>query len=200
MPGVLTEADKNDLKAAEDSMVSELQKRAQQQISGVNAPGDVHIRDILPNEDFDADDGSNNNGWSSNREWLQSTLSADTLNQVYEIDSTNRAEEKIIGIFAISTVSADPITTEIVFEDGTGGRFERLMFQEAMTFTEGDYALMRNPVIFNEGKDSVIFQWTNDSGADRLIYHGAVAEKAGKTLGTRSQQETAPQGTARQPQ
>lgn len=198
MPGLLTEARKQDIQQAEERMVQELQSRAQRQLKGVNSPNDVHVRDILPNEDLDADDANNDNGWTdTNREWLQSGLTADQLNQVYELDATDRAEDKVIGIFAISSIAADPITSEIVIEDGTGSRFERLMFQEAETFAEGDLALMRNPVIFNEGKDAVIYQWPYQDGDEKLIYHGAVAEKAGTTLGTRSQQENAAKGTAR---
>lgn len=201
MPGLLTEADRTDIIQAEEDLVAEVQNRAKAQIEGVNTNADVHVRDILPSEDLDNDQGSNVNTWTNtNREWIQSGLSADTLNQVYEIDASNRADEKVIGIFALSSTAADPITTEIDFEDGTGSRFERLMFQENQTFTEGDLALLRNPIVFNEGKDAIIYQWTNDSGSDQVIYHGAVAEKAGTTLGTRSQNESAPTGVARRPQ
>lgn len=202
MPGLLTEADKDDLREAEDDLVRELRQRAQQQLEGVNNPNEVHVRDILPNEDLDNDDTNNVNTWTNtNREWVQSGLTADQLEQVYEIDASNRADNKVIGIYAISSAATSPITTEIVFEDGTGSRFERLMFQEAETFTEGDIALMRNPIVFNEGKDGIIHLWPNDSGTERLILHGLVAEKAGTTLGTRSQTDTgSATGVARRPQ
>lgn len=198
MPGLLTEARKQDLQQAEEQLVSELESRAQRQLKGVNGPDDVHVRDILPNEDLDADDANNDNGWNEDtREWIQSGLTADQLNQVYELDSTDRAEDKVVGIFAVSSIAADPITSEIVIEDGTGSRFERLMFQEAETFADGDIALFRNPIVFNEGKDAVVYQYPYQDGDEKLVYHGAVAEKAGTTLGTRSQSESAPTGTAR---
>lgn len=201
MPGLVTTADRDDFQQREEQLIEELYRRAQQQISGVNSRDSVHVRDILPNEDLDADDANNDNGWTdTNREWLQSGLTADQLNQVYEVDSNGRAEGKVIGIFAISSVATDVLTTEIVFEDGTGSRFERLMFEEAQTFSEGEYALMRNPIIFNEGKDGIIHLWPNSGGDEELIFHGAVAEKAGKTLGTRSQTEPAASGTSRRPQ
>lgn len=201
MPGLVTTADVSDLQQAEERLVSELRQRAKQQIEGVSTDGDVHVRDILPPEDLDQDDTNNTNGWNgTDREWVQSGLTADQLEQVYEIDSANNAEGKIVGIFAVSTTATNPITNEIVFEDGTGARFERLMFQEAQTITEGEYALMRNPIIFNQGKDAVIFQETDTDGTAQVVYHGAVAEQAGTTLGTRSQTENAPSGVARQPQ
>lgn len=200
MPGLLTTAEPSDLMDAEERLVRELRRRAKQQIEGVNSDGDVHVRDILPDEDLDQDDANNVNTWNgTNREWVQSGLTADQLNQVYEIDSDNNADKKLIGIFAVSSVATDVITNEIVFEDGTGSRFERLQFQEAQTVNEGEYALMRNPIIFNEGKDATIFQWAEQDGTDRLIYHGAVAEKAGTTLGTRSQTENSPTGVSRRP-
>lgn len=201
MPGLLTESDIDDVQAAEERLVEELQSRAVDQLKGVNSTSAVHVRDILPSEDLDVDDSENDNGWNgTDREWVQAGLTADQLNQVYELDATGKAEDKVIGIFAISSVAADPITNEIVIEDGTGSKFERLMVQENYTDSEGAYALLRNPIIFNEGKDAVLYQYPDQSGDDKLIYHGAVAEKAGTTLGTRSQTEDAASGTARRVQ
>lgn len=197
MPGLLTEATVEDIKQAEERLVNELRRRAKRDLSGVSSDEDVHIRDVLPNVDLQSGD---DNGWNgTDREWVQSGLSAGSLEEVYTIDASDRMEGKVFGVFAISFASADPLTTEIVFEDGTGSRFERLMVQEAQTMTEGFYALLRNPIIFNEGKDAVVYQWPNSAGQDRVIYHGAIAEKAGTELGTRSQGEQAATGTARQP-
>lgn len=198
MPGLMTTADKDDIQQAERRTVQELRQRASRQISGVDSPNDAHVRDILPNEDLDVDDADNDNGWNgSNREWLQAGMTADQLNQVYEIDSSGQAEDKVFGIFAVSSIAADVITSEIVFEDGTGSRFERLMFDEAQTLSEGEYALFRNPIIFNEGKDGYVYQWAKNAGDERLVYHGAVAEKPGTTLGVRAQTENAASNTVR---
>lgn len=198
MPGLVTTAEQSDIQQAENRIVQELRNRAQQQLSGVNSPGEVHVRDIIPSEDLQS---GGDNGWGgNNRVWLQGGLVADTLNEIYEINSNDRMEGKILGIFAVSSAIGSPATTEIVFEDGTGSRFERLVFQEAQTISDGEYALMRNPVVFNEGKDGVIDAWADTGQDDEIIFHGAVAEKAGTTLGTRSQSEPAASGTARRPQ
>ena len=61
MPGLYTTADDEDVKDAEDRVVDELQSRAINQISGINSPNDMHIRDILP--DADLESGADN-GWS----------------------------------------------------------------------------------------------------------------------------------------
>lgn len=204
MPGLLTVAEDSDLKAAEQRLVSELRSRAKRQIEGVNSDGDVHVRDILPDQDLQSGGG---NGWNgSDRDWVQSSLSATTLNEAYTLDSTDRAENKVIGFFAISSIASDIITNEVELEDGTGSTFERLQFEEAQTFSNGEYALLRNPVIFNEGKDGKIYIYPESAGTEQLVLHGAVAEKAGTTLGIRSQQEGSPPGrgnptgTARRPQ
>lgn len=200
MPGLFTVADTDDLKQAEERVERELRNRAKNQIEGVNSDGEMHVRDLLPDEDLDQDDDNNVNGWNgTDREWVQSGMTGNQLNQIYEIDSSGNAEDKLIGIFAISSIATDILTTEITLEDGTGSRFERLQFQEAQTLNDGEYALMRNPVIFNEGKDANIYQYPDQDGDDKVVYHGLVAEKAGTTLGTRSQTEGSATGTARRP-
>lgn len=196
MPGLITTAEKADVQSAEENVVQEVRNRAKRQISGVNGNSDVHVRDILPDEDLES---GADNGWSGDtREWLQGGLSVDTLNETYTIDSGNDMEGKVVGIMALSSFASSPITTEITFEDGTGSTFERLQFQEALTYDDGEYALLRNPIVIDEGKDAVINQYSDtDASDDNLIFHGVIAEKAGTTLGTRSG-ESAPAGTSRQ--
>jgi len=200
MPGLFSEATPSDYKQQEQNVVSEVVRRAQEQISGVNTQSDVHVRDILPSEDL----GSGaDNGWGGDtRVWLQGGLSVDTLNETYTIESDGDMEGKVLAIYAIEAQQPDPATTEITFEDGTGSRFERLAFQESHATGNAQYvsALLRNPIIFNEGKDGKIAQWADaDVVDDELILHGVVAEKAGTTLGTRSQSESSAAGVARQP-
>lgn len=197
MPGLYTVAEATDIKAAEERMVSELRQRAKKQIEGVNSDSEVHIRDILPDEDLES---GSDNGWNgTDRDWEQSGLTALSLNEVYTLDSTAKMEGKVLGIFAISSIASDILTNELVLEDGTGSTFERLQFEEARTISQGEYALMRNPVIFNEGKDGVIYLYPDGAGDEQIVLHGAIAEQAGRTIGTRSQNESAPTGVARQP-
>lgn len=198
MPGLTAEATAQEYKRAEEDLYQEMVNRAQRQISGVQGGKDVHVRDILPDEDLES---GADNGWNgTDHVWLQSGLSADANNETYEIDPDAKADGKLIGFYAIEAQQADPNTTELTFEDGTGSQFERLMFQEAHgngNATEV-VALMRNPIIIDEGMRAVIQQWADNAADDELIFHGLVVEKAGTTLGTRSQGESAPTGTARQ--
>jgi len=197
MPGLMAEATEDDFRSRENEVAQEVQRRVLQQVSGAQSADDVHIRDILPNEDLQAGSA---NGWNgTNRVWLQSTGAADTLNEMYTINSDNKAEGKVIAFYGVQAQVADPNTTEIQFEDGTGSIFERVMFQEAHNNADQVKALFRNPIIYNEGKDGVIQQWLDAAADDELILHGVVGEKAGTTLGTRSRSESAPAGVARTP-
>lgn len=195
MPGLQAEATESDFRQREQQVAREVEQRVINQVSGANSSDDVHVRDLLPNEDLQS--GSDNNWNGTNRVWLQGGGSADQLNEMYTINSDNKAEGKVIGIYAIQAQTGDPNTTEVQLEDGTGSIFERLMFQEAHNNQTEVSALMRNPVIYNEGKDGVIQQWLDNAADDELILHGVVGEKAGTTLGTRSQTESSPSGVAR---
>lgn len=195
MPGLQAEATESDFRQTEQKVAREVEQRVINQVSGANSSGDVHVRDLLPSEDLES--GADNTWNGTNRVWSQAGGSADALNEMYTIDSDAKAEGKVIGFYAVQAQVADPNTTEIQFEDGTGSIFERLMFQEAHNNQDQVLALMRNPIIYNEGKDGVIKQWLDAAATDELILHGVVGEKAGTTLGTRSQTESTPMGTAR---
>lgn len=197
MPGLYTVTEPTDIKAAEERLVSELRQRAKRQIEGISGDTQVHIRDILPDEDLES---GADNGWNgTDRDWAQDGLTALTQNEVYTIDPNEKMEGKIIGFFAISSIATEILTNEVILEDGTGSTFERLQFEEARTLSQGEYALMRNPVIINAGKEALIHLYPDSAGDEQIVLHGAIAEKAGRTIGTRSEVENAPTGTARQP-
>lgn len=186
MPGVQTFPTMEEVDNEEGALKQELRNRAQKQLSEIGSKNDVHVRDLLPEADLDQDDANNVNGWNgTDREWVQSGLTGDQLEQVYEIDATGNAEKKIIGIFAFSNISANPLTSQVVFEDGTGSRFERAQVQEVFHRDEQTIALLEEPIIINATEDAVIFQWPTGDGTDNVVYHGAVAEKMGNTLGER---------------
>lgn len=217
MPGLFAHRSASDYKQAEQNLARELEQRAINQIEGVNSPDDMHLRDILPSEDLEPGADQSGDGWVSavddHRVWLQGDMSQADLMHAYNINASGRAEGKVIGVYAISAQADDPATTEVEFRDGTGSIYERVAFQEAHhrgTDVVPVQALMRNPVIFNEGHDGEIHQFSDDESTtqaagnaadfrgDELAYHGFVAEKAGTTLGTRSQTESTPSGVSRQ--
>lgn len=187
MPGVQTFPAQNEIDNQEARLKAELAERAVSQISEIGTENDVHIRDILPEADFDQDDADNDNGWNGqDREWIQSGLTADQLNQVYEIDPNNKAENKLVGIIAFSNIQGTPLSSEIVFRDGTGSVFERAQVQEVFNRAEDTIALLNEPIIVNATERVQIDQWPTAGGDDKVVYHGAVAEKMGNTLGERS--------------
>lgn len=210
MPGLHAHASAGDFKQAEQNLAETLTERAINQLQGVNGPDDVHLRDILPDEDLEAGDDQVN-GWNgTDRVWLQGDMSSAGLMQSYQIDPNAKADGKVMGFYAISAEDADPATTEVEFRDGTGSTFERVAFQEAHQNQKRVRALMRNPIIFNSDHAGEIYQDSDDTSTsqdtsglpgdfrgDAVIFHGFVAEKAGTTLGTRAHTEAAPMGTAR---
>lgn len=192
MPGVQTFPTQSEIDNQEQSLKQELVNRAPNQISEIQNESDVHIRDILPEADLDQDHTDNDNGWNgTDRQWIQSGLTADQLEQVYEIDPNNKAENKLIGFMAFSNINGTPLTSEIVFRDGTGSVFERAQVQEVFTRGENTIALMEQPIIVNASESIFIDQWPTGAGDDQVVYHGAVAEKVGNTLGERQPQQGA---------
>lgn len=186
MPGVQTYPSVDEIDRRERDLRNQVAQRAVRQLSEIEGTNDVHVRDILPADDLDQDDSNNDNSWNgTNREWIQSGMSADQFNQTYEVDASNKGEDKVIGIFAFSNVSGAPLTTAIQFEDGTGSIFERAQVQEVFARSDDTVALLEEPIIINTTEDVTIKQWCNNAGTDKVVFHGAVAEKKGNTLGAR---------------
>jgi len=121
--GVFVAAQPADINNAERAARQLVEQIAVQNISDISTAEDAHVRQILPNEDLESGDDNGYNG--TDRVFEQTGLSADTVNEVYEIDSDLKADDKVVAIFAVTNVSADPKTTELVFESGTGGIIER---------------------------------------------------------------------------
>lgn len=190
MPGLQVSPTTKQINQAERELRNELRKRAVQDLAEASGPNDIHVRDILPNEDLDQDDADNDNSaWDGNtREWLQGgyDAGADALNQVYEIDSDGGADGVLLGFFAVSIATSDPHVSESVFEAGTGGVFERLQLQEIQASTDGDIGLMTDPIIFGSDQDGIIQHWPLNTNDSVVIYHGAAAELTDSVLAERS--------------
>ena len=170
-----------DIAAGESQAREVAASRAVQTIADISSQSDVHVRQILPTEDLDSGE---DNGWDGEeRRFIQSGLTEDEVNETYELDSDNRLEEKIVVIFAITNRADDPATTQIEFQSGTGGIFERLQVEGKLT-DEQDTLLLADPVVFGATEDGTITQYVIGDAAvdDEVIFHGVVAEQAGRTL------------------
>jgi len=177
--GVFVAAQPADINNAERAARQLVEQIAVQNISDISTPEDAHVRQILPNEDLES--GADNGYNGTDRVFEQSGLSADTVNEVYEIDSDLKADDKVVAIFAVTNVSADPKTTELVFESGTGGIIERQNIQGLLTDPE-DTLLFADPLVLGATQDGVINQYAESAGDDGVVYHGVVAEPTGKTI------------------
>lgn len=190
MPGVQTYPTVAEIDQAEATLKDELQNRAVNQISEIQNDDSIHVRDILPEADLNV---GADNGWNgTDREWTQTGLAGSAVEEVYSVEPNNRAENKVIGIYAFSNVAASPLTSEIIFEDGTGSVFERAQVEEVFARTDDTVAVMEEPIILNATDTATISQWATSAGDDEVVYHGAVAEKKGNTLGERQTQQGTP--------
>lgn len=179
--GILTDPTAADIGRVERTTREQLVQEAVQNISDVDGQADVIVRDILP--DADLASGADNNWDGNDRQWEQNGMGntgAETANTVYNVDSDNEADDKIIAFYAISNVATSPVTTEIEFVDNTGGVFERLQVEGLLTDDE-TLGLLADPVVFGASQDGDINQYATGAD-DNVVYHGAVAEPEGQTL------------------
>lgn len=176
--GILADPTASDMSRQEKRIRNAVQSLAQRDISEVSSADDVAVRDLVPAEDLES---GADNGWDgSARQWDQSGLTADSVNETYQVDSGAKADSKVVAIFAVSNLAADPSTTELIFESTTGGTFERLQTEGLITDEEVT-GLIADPIVLRADQDAVISQYSTAT-SDQLILHGAVAEPTGQTL------------------
>ncbi|WP_297887291.1 hypothetical protein [uncultured Halorubrum sp.] len=178
--GVFAAATTADIQSAEVNARRTLEQEAVAS-TGIDADtaAGVTVRQLLPSLDLET---GGDNGWSGDtREFVQTGLGADSDNEVYEVDSDAKADQKMIAIFAVTNRSADPKTTQILFETTTGGRFEQANVEGLFTDPE-DTVLFSDPIVFNATQSGFIKQYATEAGDDQVIYHGVVAEAEAESL------------------
>lgn len=143
-----------------------------------NNSDQVVVRQLLPAEDLVS--GADNDWDGEDERFVQTGLSAGE-NTVYEIDSKEKAEGKVVVFFAVTNRSADPLTSQIQFSTGTGGRFEQLQIEGLLT-DEEDTLLQINPIIYGGSENGDVSLYSTDAGDDEVIFHGFVAESIDETL------------------
>lgn len=157
-------------------------------ITGVKNAQDAYVREILPEVDLAS---GSDNGWGGNtREWTQTGLSADTNNEVYQIDSNNEDQDKVLVFYGLANVGASPISTEVSFADGTNATFARLNDQVLEISEVSDYVIFDRPVVYGSTEDGYLYQYANSAGDDTLIYMAKVAEPTGNTVTFRQPAKT----------
>lgn len=146
-------------------------------LPGSHSRGDLRVRDLLPWADLTS--GADNGWTTATHKWEQSGMTPDALNETYTVDtgSGNQAEDKVIGIMAVSNNAGTPGTTALEFEDETATFLE---LELDTTFTDEEVlGLLTDPVVY-PNEDGAISQWT-EAAADELVLHGAVCEPKSQT-------------------
>lgn len=177
--GILIDPTPAQINRVEENVRQLLQTLAIRQLEGVDGVDDVDVRDLIPSEDLDS---GADNGWTTGtREWTQTTLTADAFNETYTIDAdTGLAENKVVALIVVSNNAASPTTTEVRFDTGTGGTFERLQIEGLLT-DEEVLGLIADPIVNLPDQVTVINQYVTGT-SDALVLSGAVAEKTSTTL------------------
>ena len=178
--GVFAAATTADIQSAEVRARNTLEQKAVQS-SGIEAssPSGVTVRQLLPALDLESGD---ENGWNGDdRQFVQTGLTGPGENEVYGVDSDAKADQKMIAIFAVTNRSADPKTTQILFDTTTGGRFEQANVEGLFTDPE-DTVLFSDPIVFGATQSGSINQYATEDGDDQVIYHGVVAEAEAESL------------------
>lgn len=176
--GILIDPTASQIGSAESRVRQTVQAIAVSELASVNSPQDVTTRNLLPNEDLDS---GADNGWNgTDREFTQTGLTAG-LNEVYQIQSGGAAQDKAIAILAVSNLASHPITSELTFQNATGGTFERLHTESLLLDSEVT-GLLADPIIVKPDQDAVINQYAKEAGDDQVVYHGVVSESTNNTL------------------
>jgi len=156
-------------------------------ITGVSGPDQGVIREIIPSADLAS--GAGNNWADSDRDWVQGGLAADSLQETYTISSTGAAENKVLVFYGMYNVASDVLTTEVVFEDGTGAAFARFNAESLEIAEVGDFILFDEPIVYGATEDGSLNQWPDAAGTDHLVYMVRVAEPIGNTVTQRQPTE-----------
>lgn len=152
-------------------------------ITGIGSQQEALVREILP--DADLASGAQNGWTATDREWIQSGLTADNVEEVYSVDSNNEAQDKVLVFYGLANPASTVITTEVIFQDGTGATFARFNVESLDLVEISDIILFDELIVYGSTEDGTINQWLDAAGADQMIYLAKVAEPLGQTLATR---------------
>lgn len=177
--GILVDPSPADIEIVERRVEHVIAQLAVQNISDIGSLSDVVVRDLVP--ELDLNSGADN-GWTNENEWDQTGLTPDALNETYSLEHDDRAEDKVIAIFALSNVATSPSTTEVQFNNAQGGVFDILQTQGFLT-DEEVLGLLNDPIISATSQRDLTIEQYVTSATDKLVFHGKVAEETGTTMG-----------------
>lgn len=158
-------------------------------ITGVGSEGSALVREALPDSDLESGGG---NGWDGQtREWTQSGLREGELATVYTVDSSAKAEDKVLVFYAVSNLSSSNILSEIEWRDATGSTFHRtpISFTHQTSDQEDvhpETVVFSKLVVVSVSEDAEIAVYPTADGDANLVFRAAVAEPRGNTLTTKS--------------
>ena len=184
MPGHMFAFDIGDIKEREEKAKRVAEEAAIAQVAEINATN-VLVRDLIP--ELDLDPGSDN-GWTTNEKWEQTTMT-DGSNNAYVIRTTggtyNRALDKAIAIYGLTTVKSTPISTRIKFLkglEGSGMGVKDYMDIEPSYNQDQLTMLFKDVILYEPGEDGHIQLVVDGAGTEEIILLGVTAEKSGENI------------------
>lgn len=189
MPGVLTEIGASRLQTAERQLRRQVAQRAFQNLSSeIDGPGEIVVRDIHPGLDLDT---TSTNGWStSDQAWFQdlSGGTTDGWNDVYQIDHSGQAENKVVGLLLFRNQTKSTTLSEWRIQnntDGSGGVRDRFQV-EGLNSEEDATGVLVDPEmhIYGQNRDALLQAYSVGAPQDgeQWVIEGAVGEVAGQNV------------------
>lgn len=155
-----------------------------------SSPQEIVTRDVLPQHDFESgdDNGATVDGTGDNRwilDWAAGGASNNSWSEAYEIDSTNQADEKIIGFMGLQFSDGDPEERRLRFLKGTGGTqgVKGWFDLESMERDEEATGVFAHSVIYGPTENgSIEYFIENALDGQRTLLLGVVGEAVGETI------------------
>lgn len=146
----------------------------------------VVVRPVLPAKDLDS---GTDNGWSTTEEWQQDwsagSATADAYNQAYDINSSGRAEDKVLVFYGLTHNSATVDTRQVRFLRGNNATegVDTETNIEPLESDEESRGLLTEFIEYGADADGQIEQYIDAANdGKRLVYHGWVAEAVGENI------------------
>lgn len=190
MPGTFVNATADTIEGVEEAARKEARERAASGLGGDVGEEDIHVRDLLPQEDLEPGD---DNDWDPDGDgafqWSQEGLEQGE-NVTYVIDSDENAENKVIVLYMVLNTNDSPLTEQVEVRAGKRGQLGIRDHIDVQGYLDGEdtNVLFAEGATFRVKENAQIIQHVSDAdgGDDNLILGGVVAEEKGNTLTPRS--------------
>ena len=114
----------------------------------------------------------------TNEYWETPSLTANTWNTYF---SKQLDDQRFVGFYGVTNLSADPVVTGLKFSVGAGKTktLDVLQIEDLYSDSERVDGYFKNPIIYKEKQYCNLEVYAKAAGSDRLVLKGFVVEPAG---------------------